>query len=130
MFGTNGQRKSVDDRREDLQKDGNPVVTLRLVEECVESVVDRCADDGTAVCELSVDSMGGHFEIFALLGIGRIEERNEACDERVCDVVLSNRVVDLDGENEMDEDLVDERKMHPLWIGIVAFFVFARKGRL
>ena len=44
--------------------------------------------------------------------------------------MLSNRVVDLDGENEMDEDLVDERKMHPLWIGIVDFFVFARKGRL
>ena len=77
-------------------------MALRLVEERVEGVVDRTADGGATVCELSVDSMGGHFEIFALLGVGRIEERNESRDKRVRDVVLSNRVVDLHGENEMD----------------------------
>ena len=102
VFGANRNREPVDDRREDLEEHRNPVVTLCLVEKCVEGVVDSAANRGAAVCELSVDSVSGHFEVFALLRVRRIEQRNEARDERVCDVVLSNRVVDPRGENDVD----------------------------
>ncbi len=55
------KRKAVDDGSEDLEELCDAVVTLGLVDELEEDVVDGPADEGAEVEELAVDAMEGGF---------------------------------------------------------------------
>jgi hypothetical protein len=69
--------ETVDDGTEDLEQLGDTVVALRLVDELIEDVVDRAADEGAKVEELAVDAVESRLEKVALTRVFRVEEFEE-----------------------------------------------------
>lgn len=90
-----GQREAVDDGAEDLEQLGDTVVSLGLVDEAVEDVVDGLADEGAIRHELAVDSMEDGLEIVPLSRVLRVEEVEQPDEELCVDVLLDHLGVRL-----------------------------------
>lgn len=62
MFFLQRQRKTVNDRSQNLEKLCNAIESLRLVNELEEDVIYRASNVGPQVQEFSVDPMKGGLE--------------------------------------------------------------------
>jgi hypothetical protein len=78
------ERKSeaVDDGTEDLEKLGDAVMALGLVDELEEDVVDGTSDEGSEVEEFAVDAVEGRFEEVALSRVFRVEQLKKLLKEK------------------------------------------------
>ena len=68
------QREPVDDGAENLEKFGNAIESLGLVNELEKDIVDGAANVRAKIEEFSVDAMQGGFEEIPFPGVFRVEQ--------------------------------------------------------
>lgn len=74
MFFLQWKSKAVDDRSQDFQQFSDSIESLSLIRELEEDVVDRSANVGSQVQELSVNTMQGCLEEVTLTRVFRVEQ--------------------------------------------------------
>lgn len=107
------QREPVDDRAEDLEELRDTVVPLRLVDERVEDVVDRLADEGAVRHELAVDAVQDRLEVVALARVLRVEQLEQPEEEVGVEVALDDLWVRLVAHDEAQQELVHVLQVRP-----------------
>lgn len=117
VLGADRHGEAVDDGREDLEQLRDAVVPLLLVQELVEHVVDRLADGDAPVSQLPVDAMGHRLQALPLALVQRVEQVDQVLQERVVDQSLTQIVVDLLRQHQVDQQLVHQRNVRPLGVG-------------
>lgn len=65
--------KSIDDGSQNLQQLRNPIMSLRLINETEENVIDASPDGGAQVQELSIYPVKSRLEEISFPGVFRIE---------------------------------------------------------
>ena len=113
MFLLQGQSETVNDGSKDLQELRNPVVTLGLVDEVEEDVVDATSDRCAEIEELSVYPMKRGLQEVTLPGVFRIEQLEQVEDEVLVNVALGKVRVELRAFDETQEEFVNDLKMRP-----------------
>ena len=87
---------------------------LLLVQKLVKNVVDRLSDGNAAVRQLAVDAMRHRLQALALALVERVEEVDQMAEEFVVDQALSEVVVNLRRQHQVDQQLVHQRNVRPL----------------
>lgn len=81
MFFLKRQRKTIDDRPENLEELRNSIKPFCLVDKLEEDVVYRASDVGPEVQEFSVDSMERSLEEIPFAGIFRVKQFKKLMDQ-------------------------------------------------
>ena len=107
------QGESVDDGAKDLQQFRHPVVSLRLVDEAVEDVVDLLPDVSSQSEELAVNPVESRFQEISLSRVFRVKELEQLKDELLVDVLLDQTGLEVGGLKHSQEELVDQLQVWP-----------------
>mmetsp|Transcript_77790 Transcript_77790/g.168251 ORF Transcript_77790/g.168251 Transcript_77790/m.168251 type:complete len:509 (-) Transcript_77790:18-1544(-) len=123
------QREAVDDATQDLEKLSNTVVRLALVDNLEEHVLDSPADEGPQGHELAIDAVQDGLEVVPLAGVLRVEQLKKLQHEVLVDKALGDLWVDVVGDHETQEKLVDDLEVRPgpLKGRLVVFWVGERQ---
>lgn len=107
------QRKTVDDRAEDLQELCDSVVPLRLINEMVKDIAYRSANECAKIEEFAIDTMKCGLEEIALSRILGVKELKKIEHEWLVDVPFCEICVKVRAFNKSKEKLVDNLKVRP-----------------
>jgi hypothetical protein len=138
VFFFERERKTIDDRTEDLQELCNSIVALRLIDEMVEDIAYRSANECAEIEEFAIYTMKCGLEKIALPWVLGVKELQKVEHEWVIDVPFCEIRVEVGAFNKSKEKLVDDLKMGPgefedrlvfLWIECVASGVDGRGYR-
>ena len=107
------QRKTIDDRTEDLQQLCNSIVALRLIDEMVEDIAYRSANECAEIEEFAIYTMKCGLEEIALPWVLGVKKLKKIEREWVINVPFCEVRVEVRAFNKSKEKLVDNLKVRP-----------------
>mmetsp|Transcript_39496 Transcript_39496/g.102232 ORF Transcript_39496/g.102232 Transcript_39496/m.102232 type:complete len:344 (+) Transcript_39496:133-1164(+) len=108
-----GQREAVDDAPQDLEQLPDAVVSLALIDDLEEHVLDGTADEGAQGHELTVDAVQDGLQVVALPRILGVEELKQLQHEVLINKTLGDLGVHVVAHDEAQEKLVDDLEVRP-----------------
>ena len=90
MLLLQGQREPVDDRAQDLQKLGYPVVLLAFVNYLKEKILNTLADKRTKRHQLTVYAMEDRLEVVPLARVLRVKQLQQLQHKRLIYILASH----------------------------------------
>mmetsp|Transcript_45818 Transcript_45818/g.147118 ORF Transcript_45818/g.147118 Transcript_45818/m.147118 type:complete len:304 (+) Transcript_45818:779-1690(+) len=123
------QCETVDDAAEYFQKLTNTVVSLALVDDLEEDVLDGPADEGAEGHELAVDAVEDGLQVVALTRILGVEQLQKLKHEVLIDEALGNLGIHVVGHHEAQEELVHDLQVRPGPLQARLLLVGVREGQ-
>lgn len=101
------ESKTINDGSKNLQKFGDSIVSLRLIDELEEHIIDATPNRSAQLEEFAVDSVECRLEEISLARVFGIEELEQVQHEVLVDVPLGKVSVEIGAFNEAQEEFVN-----------------------
>ena len=113
VFHFHRVRKTIDNRTENLQELCDSIVPLRFINEIVEDIAYRSANECAVIEEFAIYTMKCSLEEIALSWVLGVKELKKIEHELLVDVPFCEDCVKVRAFNESKEKFVDNLKMRP-----------------
>lgn len=113
MFLFERQRKTIDDRAENLQELCDSIVPFGLIDEMVKDIAYRSANERAEIEEFAIYAMKRSLEEIALSWVLGVKELKQIEHEWLVDVPFCEICVKIRAFNKTKEKLVDNLKVRP-----------------